>query len=59
MVGGVITGCTSSGQFGPTTPTLSVGPFGCEIAGLPDDSIPTVTDLNDFGAQNNAAVVTD
>lgn len=60
--GGAITGCTSLEANGPTTLTLSVGSFGCQISGIPAGKatfVPIVTAFNDFADQKHAAVVTD
>jgi hypothetical protein len=60
--GGAIRGCSFFEANGPTTLTLSVGSFGCEISGIPAGTarfVPIVTAFNDFGDQNHAAVVTD
>lgn len=62
VTGGAITGCTSTEANGPTTLTLSVGSFGCELSGIPRGTaefIAIVTAFNDFGDQNHAAVITD
>jgi hypothetical protein len=62
VTGGAITGCTSTEANGPTTLTLSVGSFGCELSGIPSGTaefIPIVTAFNDFGDQNHAAVITE
>jgi hypothetical protein len=62
VTGGAITGCTFTEANGPTSLTLSVGPFGCELSGVPSGSaeyIPIVTAFNDFGDQTHAAVITD
>ena len=61
VTGGAITACTSTEANGPTTLTLSVGSFGCELSGIPSGTaefIPIVTAFNDFGDQNHAAVIT-
>ena len=60
--GGAITGCTFTEANGPTTLTLSVGPFGCELSGIPSGTaeyIPVVTAFNNFGDENHPAVITD
>jgi hypothetical protein len=62
VAGGAITGCTSLEANGPTTLTLSVGSFGCQISGIANGTleyVPIVTAFNAFQDQNHAAVVTD
>ncbi len=59
VTNGAITGCSSLYAFGPTTLSLTVGPFGCQLSGVPVVYVPVVTAFNNFGNQNNPAVLTD